>query len=88
LDFLIDKEIRGKTHLVGSNHLSPSEIGVAIAREFGLDESRIELITRDELYTGRAPRPFKVLLKNDKLRNLGFTITDFFDALRLIKKSQ
>jgi dTDP-4-dehydrorhamnose reductase len=88
LDFLIEKKQTGLIHLSGKNHLSPSEIGVAIAREFGFDESKIELTTREELYKGRAPRPFKVSLKNDKLGDLGFTVTDFFEALRIIKKSQ
>jgi len=85
LNFLIEKNVSGLINLVGNNHLSPYDIGVAIAREFSLPESKIELTTRAELYSGRAARPFKVNLKNDKLKALGFQMTDFFDALLKIK---
>lgn len=87
LDFLIEKQATGVFNLVGNNFLSPYEIGVAISREFGFPEIKIETTTRELLYKGRAPRPFNVKLKNDKLRNLGFEMTDFFVALRKIKSS-
>jgi dTDP-4-dehydrorhamnose reductase len=88
IDFLIENSTTGIVHLTGDNHLSPFEISVAIAREFGLNESKIELTTRAEFYKNRAKRAFKVLLKNDKLKNLGFAMTDFYKALKLIKESQ
>lgn len=86
LDFLIEKRARGIVNVVGNNFLSPYEIGVAISRELGLSEIKIEMTTRAKLYKGRASRPFKLMLKNDKLKDLGFKMTDFFEALRLIKK--
>ncbi len=85
LEFLIANNISGLYNLSGNNYMSPFDIGVAIAREFGLDESKITTTTRDKLYKDRAPRPFKIALKNDKLKNLGFEITDFFDALKRIR---
>ncbi len=85
INFLIENNVSGLIHLVGKNFLSPYEIGIAIAREFGLPESKIELTTRADLYHGRANRPFKVMLENDKLRDLGFQVTDFFEALKKIK---
>ena len=87
IDFLIEKDASGIFNLVGNNFLSPYEIGFAIAREFGFPESKIATTIRAKLYRDRAPRPFKVMLKNDKLRDLGFEITDFFEALGKIKQS-
>ncbi len=86
LNFLMEKNATGLINLVGNNSLSPYEIGIALCREFNLRESKIELTTREKLYKGRAHRPFKVRLKNDKLRNLGFEMTDFFVSLSKIKK--
>lgn len=86
LDFLIEKGESGLIDLVGNNFLSPYEIGIIIAREWGVNESKIETTTRDALYKGRAPRPFKVMLKNDKLKNLGFTMSDFYENIKKIKK--
>ena len=86
LDYLIEKDVVGLVNLVGNNFLSPYEIGVAIAREFNLRESKLSLTTREELYKNRAERPFKMIIKNDKLRTLGFEMTDFFDSLSKIKQ--
>lgn len=86
IQFLIEKNELGLIDLCGNNFLSPYEIGVAVAREFNLNEGKIQTIKRDELYKGRAPRPFKVTLKNDRIKNLGFEITDFIDALKMIKQ--
>jgi dTDP-4-dehydrorhamnose reductase len=86
LDFLIENSTEGIIDLVGNDSLAPIDIGVAIAREFGFNESKISPTTRRELYKGRAARPFKVALKNDKLKNLGFEMTDFFEALKKIKQ--
>lgn len=85
LDFLIEKNASGLYNLCGNNFLSPYEIGLAVAREFNLNEAKIATTTRARLYEGRAPRPFKVMLKNDKLKALGFNATDFFEALKKIK---
>lgn len=87
LDLVIERRAHGLLNVVGNNFLSPYEIGVAISRELGLSEIKIEAITREKLYKGRAPRPFKVMLRNDKLRDLGFKMTDFYDALKLCLSS-
>lgn len=82
---LIEKNQSGLFNVVGNNFLSPYEIGVAIAREFGIPETKIEKTTRDVLYRGRAERPFKVCIQNGKLRNSGFEMTDFYEVLKKIK---
>ncbi|HVZ12343.1 MAG TPA: NAD(P)-dependent oxidoreductase [Patescibacteria group bacterium] len=86
LDFLINKDTSGIINLVGNNFISPRDIGVALAREYNIPETKIELTTRGKLYKGRAARPFNVSMKNDKLVSLGFQMTDFFEALKKIKQ--
>ncbi|HVT01328.1 MAG TPA: NAD(P)-dependent oxidoreductase [Patescibacteria group bacterium] len=88
LHFLIENNITGLVNVVGNNFLSPYEIGIAIASQFGLEEGKIEVTTRAKLYKGRAKRPFKVCLKNDKLRALGFEMTGFFESLTQINQKQ
>lgn len=85
IEFLIKQNSSGIFNLVGNNSFSPYEIGVILAREFGYSETKIELTTRAKLYAGRAKRPFKVMLKNDKLKHDGYSMTDFFEALKKIK---
>lgn len=85
IDYLIENKKQGLINLTGNNNLSPEDIGRAIAREYGFDEGKIDQISRGELYKGRAKRPFKLWLKNDKLKSLGFEMTDFFEALKRIK---
>ncbi len=87
INFLIGAKFTGIVDLVGNNFFSPYELGVVLAREFGLSDNKIGLTTREKLYSGRAPRPFKVRLENDKLRDLGFEMTDFFEVLRQIKNT-
>ncbi len=86
LDFLIEKGQEGIINLVGNDFLSPYQIGLMVATEFSFDKSRIGATKLQEFYSGRAQRPFKVRLKNDKLRSLGFEMTNFASALRKIKQ--
>ena len=84
IDFLIEKGTLGIVNLVGNDFLSPYEIGMLLAQEFSLNKAKIGKISMDEFYSGRAQRPFKVRLQNDKLRNLVFEMTDFYEALKKI----
>ncbi|KKR24127.1 MAG: dTDP-4-dehydrorhamnose reductase [Candidatus Levybacteria bacterium GW2011_GWB1_39_7] len=84
IDFLIEKGTLGIVNLVGNDFLSPYEIGMLLAQEFSLNKAKIGKISMDEFYSGSAKRPFKVRLQNDKLRNLGFEMTDFYEALKKI----
>lgn len=86
LDFLIEKKTSGIFNVVGNNFFSPYELGVLLTRELGISDIGLELTTRAALYEGKAPRPFKIRLKNDKLRDLGFEMTDFLGVLKQIKK--
>lgn len=84
LDFLIEKGTLGIVNLVGNDFLSPYQIGISLAQEFNLDRSKIGTISMEEFYKNRAKRPFKVRLRNDKLKHLGFEMTEFDDALKQI----
>lgn len=86
LEFLINNNITGKIHLVGDSSLSPYEAGIIIAEVFGFDKLKIGQTTGEIYYANRAPRPFKVVLKNDKLEKLGFKTLGFEEALKIIKE--
>ena len=85
LDILIRTEQKGIFHVVGSQKLSPYEAALAIAREFDLDESVISKTTRREYFAGKAPRPFCLYLKNDKIGKLGIEMSTFEKGLKEIK---
>ncbi len=86
LDFLIDRNHNGIIHLVGNDFHSPYEIGKLISRIFLNREQDFKKIKRDELYKGKAARPFKVRMKNDKLKKLGFETRTFEEGLEAIKE--
>lgn len=83
LDFLIQKNILGLVNLVGSTFLSPKEIGEKIREQFNL-RTVINDSKLSDVYSGKAPRPRKSMLRNDKLKNIGFTPKTFNEGLALI----
>lgn len=85
-DILIEKNSQGIFHVVGSQHLTPFDASLLIAKEFGLDSSKITKTTRAEFFNNRAPRPFQLALKNDKIEKLGIKMKTFEEGLREILK--
>lgn len=85
LDVLIGMEDTGIFHVVGNQPLSPYEAALKIAREFELDESMIYKTTRKEYFDDKAPRPFYLNLKNDKITKLGIRMSTFDEGLREVK---
>ncbi len=85
LDVLIKTQATGIYHVVGSSPLTPVEIGHLIASVFGLDKSLIKETTREVYFSGRAPRPWKLALKNDKLRKLGMEMSTLEEGLLKIR---
>lgn len=85
LDILIQKEETGIFHVVGSQSISPYDTAIKIAREFGLDETLISKTTRREYFMGKAPRPFCLNLKNDKIGRLGIEMSTFDKGIKEIK---
>lgn len=86
LDNLIKQKAEGIFHVVGSQSLSPFEAALAIAREFGLDKNLIGKTTRAEFFKKRAPRPFRLALKNDKIQGLGVKMRGFEEGLEEVKR--
>jgi len=85
LDILIRTEQKGIFHVVGSQRISPFNAAIAIAQEFGFDESLISKISRQEYFAGKAQRPFCLYLKNDKISKLGIEMSSFDKGLIEIK---
>ncbi len=85
IEFLLSKNTTGVYHLTGSSFENPYEIGIKIKDKYNLPTS-IKTTTRDKLYTGRADRPFKSIMKNAKIKNLGFYPKTFEEGFDLITK--
>jgi dTDP-4-dehydrorhamnose reductase len=86
LNFILQKEAVGTFHLTGSSSLTPKEIGEKIKNSFGfqtvINDSKLE-----DVYAGKAPRPFKSIMKNARIINLGYRPKTFDEGLELIKSS-
>lgn len=86
LDVLIGNNSRGIFHVVGDQSLTPHDAGLLIAKTFNLDQNLISKSTRAEFFKDRAPRPFQLSLKNDKIEKLGIKMRTFEGGLKEIKK--
>lgn len=86
VDAIIEANSTGIYHVVGSEFISPYEAALLIAQEFGFDSSFIRQTTRSEFFVHRAPRPYNLALKNDKIRELGVYMKTFKEGLRNLKK--
>jgi dTDP-4-dehydrorhamnose reductase len=85
LDILIRTEQKGIFHVVGSQKVNPYEAALKIAEVFNLDNLTISKTTRKEYFSGKAPRPFCLYLKNDKISKLGIEMSTFDKGLIEIK---
>jgi dTDP-4-dehydrorhamnose reductase len=85
LDILIRTEQKGIFHVVGSQKITPHEAALKIAQVFDLNSSLISKTTRREYFAGKAPRPFCLYLKNDKIGKVGIEMSTFDKGLREIK---
>ena len=88
LDKLINNNSQGIFHVVGSQSLTPYEAAVLIAKEFDLDTPQISQTTRAEFFKNRAPRSFQLVLKNDKIENLGIKMRTFEEGIDEIKRQR
>ncbi len=86
LDKLLKNDSRGIVHVVGSSFVSPYEAAMKVAEVFNFDKTLIKTITRKEFFKDRAPRPFRVAIKNDKIRKQGIKMKTFEEGLREIKR--
>jgi len=88
IDALIKNNSQGIFHVIGNQSLTPYDAVVLIAKEFDLDTSQINQITRAEFFNNRAPRSFQLVLKNDKIGKLGVKMKTFEEGVREIKRQQ
>lgn len=88
VDKLIENNSSGIYHVVGSQFVTPYEAAVLVAKTFGFDQSLINKTIRKEYFAGRAPRPFRLALNNDKIEKLGLKMKSFEQGLEEIKKQR
>lgn len=81
LDRLISVNAQGTFHVVGSQFITPYKIGILLADKLGIAKARIAQTSREEFFKERAPRPFHLALKNDKIRKLGVEMKTFEEGL-------
>ncbi len=86
LDFLLQKKATGIYNLTGSSFEDPYHIGHMIKDAFGF-ATKINATTREQIYKGKAERPFQSIMRNDKLVHLGFKPKTFEEGLNLIKSA-
>ncbi|MCJ7740786.1 NAD(P)-dependent oxidoreductase [Candidatus Microgenomates bacterium] len=85
LKLLLATDFPGIYHVVGSQSLSTLEAANLIAQMFSL-KARITPVVRSEYFKGKAFRPFKLRLKNDKIAKLGVKMRRFDEGLEEVKK--
>jgi dTDP-4-dehydrorhamnose reductase len=85
LDVLMKNDATGIFHAVGNDPITPYEGAMRIAQIFDLDSSLIKPTTREEFFKDRAPRPFNLNLRNDKINRLGVKMKGFDEGLGIIK---
>ena len=88
LDALIKSNSSGIFHVVGSQSLTPYDAAILIANEFRLDQKLIVKTTRAEFFNNRAPRPFQLVIKNDKIGELEVKMRGFEEGLREVKSQK
>lgn len=87
IKLLLLKNQTGIYHLVGSEKVTPLNMALKIAKVFKLDQSLITNTTLAKYYQNRSPRPFHAVLKNAKIKNLGYSMRGFSEGLEIIKKT-
>lgn len=83
---LVKQNAFGIYHVVGGDALSPYQAAQLIARTFTLPETLVAPTSFAEFFAGRAPRPFRAVLKHDKIDKLGIKMHDFGEGLTIIKE--
>jgi len=85
-DTLVEQNVTGIYHTVGSEIISMHDAVVSIAHEFGLNQSLIGETTREKFLVGRPPEPLSSALNNAKIVELGVKMHTFHEGLQLVKE--
>lgn len=86
LKLLITNNASGVYHAVGASTHTPFEAINLIAEVFDLSSKSVIETTREKFYQNRAPRPYKLSSKNDKITTLGAYMSTFYEGLATIKE--
>lgn len=86
LDKLLKNNSKGIFHIVGNSFVSPYEAAVKIAEAFNFDRTLIKTITRQNFFKDRAPRPFRLAIKNDKIQKQGIKMKTFEEGLIEVRR--
>ena len=86
IDKLMKNSSEGIFNVVGSQFISPFDAANIIADNFDLDKNLIFKTTREDYFKDKAPRPFFLGLKNDKIGKLGIKMKSFKEGVEEIKK--
>lgn len=87
LKTIIEKKLSGIFHAVGSQSMSVFDAIKLVEKIFGFS-GEVEPVTREIYFQNKALRPFKLVLKNDKINKLGIKMSRFDEGLEEIKKQQ
>lgn len=85
---LVLRKASGIFHVVGSQVLTPYEIAIRIARAYNLKQEIIKPTTFKEYFAGKSIRPFRAVLKNDKIAKLGIRMHTFDEGLALMQRQE
>ncbi len=86
LRVFLNKDLNGIYHLVGSQSMSVYDAVGMIAKEFNYHDIDVRPTTRAVFFKERAYRPFKLVLKNDKIIKLGIDMHGFVQGLKIIRQ--
>ena len=87
IEFLIRNNVKSEIfHLVGSTSLSPYDVGQMLVEKTGVNGKLSKALAVD-FFKGRAPRPFILKMKNDKLDKLGFQTLSFENGVTKLLES-
>ena len=84
IEKLVEANVSGIYHVVGTQALSPFDAAIKIAEVFGLDRALVGKTTFETYFAGRALRPRRAVLKNDKIDKLGISMHSFDEGLKLL----
>lgn len=85
LALLLERNMEGIFHAVGSQNLTPLESVKLIMKTFNI-HGKIKQALRKDYFRFRAFRPCRLALKNDKITGLGIKMRRFDDGLQEMKK--
>lgn len=88
IDLLVSTNHSGIYHVVGNSVESPYGCAQAIARVHGLSKELVKPTSFQEYFEGRAPRPYRAILKHDKIDALGVGLHTFIEGIKLMKRQE